>query len=367
MKFNKKLLRRILSVMAAVVILISSTCFGLTASASEVYNYLDFLTNVQVNEDFNIVTVRLPCFSSRFDIYGGYGGDSSQHAFSSSFTTDFVNFKDNEYPYDIQISPSWDGKTANFIDLSNLPSDTEINVWISIDSRYPGSGSTTTGDPVIPEWGFTWVTSGARFHYMDKDFKRVGTTMGQFGVFDPAGSDGNPEDSSTLFLSLGLLSYPSNAAYFYPVFYLNDCRFEYDTTLTMSVTNYELVFHIDTLVAGGQHGQLLDEINDKLSEQGKYIDPETGDIVPIPPKETIPAPDMDSVHDEIEDFKDQIAVTYPDFDDLDTDLADLVNYDTFLLYAGSFFALWKNDTLVTFFIIIFTFVIISYFFFGKKG
>lgn len=281
-------MKRIIIFSLLIALIVPVFCF---AASAESLNYEDYITNIRIDEGKSIVTIDLPCHSNRYDVYPSLGEGES--AFQQSLTYTFQPYSTG-IDYDINLSPCWDGRTVNFLSLLNLPNNVEVNAWINIESRKYQSIQ-----PVIPSADYYWSTSGVRFQYYF-DGQRVGTSLGSFGLWDNQPIEGD-NFYTFQFYGDGVLRDPNpypddekQPEYFhsannvYPTFYLNNVRFEQATDLTFTIVKYQLVIHLEELLfSDGNYTKLLEIINQRLAEQGKFLDQITGVIkavpTPIPP------------------------------------------------------------------------------------
>lgn len=372
MKLNKKLMLRILSGISAVVIIL--VCCPFSASAAT-YNYLDYMTNVRVSEDRNIVTISLPCDVSRFDLFPS-NMDVKETTFKDYLIYHFDDYDSTGITYDLTVSPSWTTSgSVNWLSLDNMPNNTEINFWLSIETFTGGRNDPATA--VYPFEDFDWSTSGGRIFYYDgsEHLKTKGLDFGYSHT-----SSGTPVH---YFYGESILVDPgsANSIYFvyadrmYPNFYLNGLMFNEACDLKIGVAKYEVVLHIDSLVVSGQHNQLIEEINVHLAEQGLYIDPLTGDITHIKPgvgEDDSLLNDSNNKFNEdysgFDSFDDAlIGLQEIDVDGFETDIRNLVDTNSFLAVIAPFREMWKYEPFPQIFLIVTTLVVISLVFFGKKG
>lgn len=374
MKLNKKSMLRICSLLSAALILIVS--FAVPVSHAASYDFLDYMTNVQVYDDRNIVTFSLPCTTSRFDIRPS-DMDIKETAFKDYLIYHFDDYDTTGTTYDLTISPSWTSSgRVNWLLLNNIPNNTEINVWLSLESYTGGRNDTATA--FYPLEDYDWSSSGGRIFYYNGS-EIVKTKGIDFGFSYT--TTGNPPIH--YFLGTGFLQDPSSPGAMnfmsvdrmYPNFYLNDLRFNEACDVKIGVYKYEVVLHIDTLVYTGQHGKLLDAINDKLVAQGLYIDPLTGDITHIKPGL---GEDDNLLNDSNDKFKEDYS-GFDSFDDallglqeidvesFDTDIRNLVDPESFLAVISPFREIWNYQPFASILLIVVTLIVISLVFFGKRG
>lgn len=372
MKLNKKCLQRVCAFLSAGLIVAASSVFPVPQAAT--YDFLDYMTNVRVTDDRNIVTISLPCDISRFDLYPS-NMDIKETTFSDYMVYNFQDYESTGISYDLTLSPSWSNKSVNFLSLNNIPNNTEINVWLRIETYTGGRNDLTTA--LYPYEDYEWDSEGGRIFYY-KGADKVRTLSVDFGYYD------TPSNTPFhYFLGLGLLYDPLDPTgsdfvsvdRMYPNFYLNGLRFNGDCDMKISVDSYEILLHIDSLVATGQYGKLLDCINDKLVSQGLYIDPKTGDITHIKPG----VGEADSLLDQSNDkFKDNYTGfdSYGDamlgfkeigVDNFHSGINNLVDPDSFLTVISPFREMWNYQPLSSILLIVVSLIVISLVFFGKRG
>lgn len=374
MKLNKKSMLRICSLCSAALILVVSFCTPVSYAAS--YNFLDYLTNVRVDQDLNIVTFSLPCYGSRFDIWRS-DMDVKESCFEDILFYHFDDYDETGVSYDLTVSPSWTNKKVNMLLLDNIPNNSEINMFLGFEF-YSGSQN-SSGTALTPDEDFVWSYSGGRiFYYMGSE--RVKTTAIDFGYL---GTDYSIARPIHYFQGIGFLQDPTapGAMNFigvdrmYPHFYLNDLRFFEPCDLKINVLQYEVVLHIDTLVYTGEYGHLLDVINDYLVKQGLYIDPKTGDITDVKPG----TGEADNLLNESNDkFKEDyngfdsfddalLGLQEIDVESFDVDIRNLVDTESFLAVISPFREIWNYQPFSSILLILVTLIVISLVFFGKRG
>lgn len=260
-----------------VVICLLIPCFCFSASAAD-FNYLDYITNVTVSEEFNIVTCRFPASPFSMTIYPERSNSSSfNNVESCSYVFDTMQ------QYRFMITPS----SQNYIYLGNLPDDTELNVYLDIASFDYDSSSPR------PErtWTMDIADADGRFYYYDANHQ----VLNDYTNYEVAAGWLDPEGVTDQYMLQGFIfdnpdqdSPIVDESYFVrPRLFLfgvqfNDLMGSDTVSVEFHVTEYEIVFFIDSLILGGDYDKILDKINDHLKDQGKQIDTLTGEITRIP-------------------------------------------------------------------------------------
>lgn len=255
-------------------------CFFISVSAAN-YDYMDYITNIRVDGDMNIVTVELPLGQSRFDIipyYDGLQGEKETYI-RDELKYPFSIYADSGISYDIYIQPNY----GSFLKLYNIPDDTEINLWVELYSY--DLETDVPGSTLKPAWDFTYTQTTSLYTYLDTEYKALYSHGGAFGLWEDLGGfeqsyydvtalqDNNDDDPTAI----------TGAAYVYPSLRFKGCKFNSSGSVGMHISLYEITLHIDTLIAGdGKYDELLDEINDALADQGKKIDKLTGAVEDLP-------------------------------------------------------------------------------------
>ena len=131
------ILKKILPVVLVLALCIC--CIPSTASATD-FSYLDYITNVRVDGDLNIVTCEFPANPFHLYIYPELDADNPVSArYKDRVIADFDPYQS----YDITIVPS----AGNTIYMGNLPDDTEMNLYLEV-MRYDAS-SGVVGDTIV--------------------------------------------------------------------------------------------------------------------------------------------------------------------------------------------------------------------------
>ena len=271
------------------IICVISLCvpFLLVPSSADDMNYLDYITEITVSEEYNIVTCKFPASPFSMTIYPEFNADQPlQFRNVGQVITDFYTTQS----YNINITPS----STNYLWLGNLPDDTELNIYLDVSYFDPESASPR------PERDYYMDVRSplGRFYYYDKnhtelkDYTNYQVNVGLYdtdGINDTYMMQGfifdNPDGEDTVL--------PDETQFMKPVFIFHDVSFTDPTggdnvTAEFHITEYEVIIFIDSLLLGGEYGEVLDEINQALASQGKHINTITGAIervpIPKPPK-----------------------------------------------------------------------------------
>lgn len=356
-----------------VVLFIPST--SVSAASYNTYNYLDYITNVRVDDELNIVTVSLPITEFRMDIWN----DRSDEA-DTFFNVSKANYYFDPFTtYTIKIEPG----TKDYLYVGNIPLDTEIDVYIDVSSYDYNLTPDIYETIPIPSWYMDVGSVDGHFYFYDLLFKRLPEVCD----YDVSGGYYEwPESSDEYSRTYGLIGFLESdvyefiklkkAAYFRPAIFLDNVTFSDNCDVTFMVPKYELTFHINSLLVGGEYGEVLGTINDHLASQGKYIDPKTGDVKLInsshfPGVPTLP--DQGSVNDSLSGMDEVVNSNIsdgkldPDLSNIDLGLTDNFPLGAVVMLCAPFQILWDNSLFLNIFIIIFTICLSAYFFFGKRG
>ena len=265
-------------------------CFSFSASAED-FSWKDYIKDVDVSN--GLITISLPANPTTFDIYPS-GREHESFNGVHQLYYQFESYEETGMSYSLQITPS----SSNFLYLGNIPDDTELNIMLDIRSVINPEGDTVNDLPTIPAWNFETARYYAHMYLFNEAHERIAFRSMQFGQWYIPGQT-EPDDwynSDTVgsFYATATLSdvlgnfddteYLDNAQYFRGSYFFENMYFSSYTDCKISVTNYELVLHMDTLLSDtGEYSDILELILSVLAKRGETIDLLTGDIVPIPP------------------------------------------------------------------------------------
>lgn len=308
------MLKRIIVVICVLVLFVSFAC--LSVGAAEL-DYNDYVTDVQVDGDNDIVTVSFPVDGALIQLYDGSFNFITEGYGSLSF--DAVS----NFAYRIDIMPLW----GNYLDLTNIPQDTSISMSLHTDS----SGL-----------GFFWadsVTSQVMLAFpYDNSLRWV--------FFDEVRNDNfDYTYSFNLDKSTGTGSYYPSVRFDY-VFrnvYLDAGQ------RSISVDSFTLHMSISSLYrlqqTSGKTNQILSEVEKQLADQGKTLDEvlesqkdtnnKLDDIInrPVEPE----TPSGSDVFDDLDDAENEIRDEAQSGLDAGLDIQNNV-LDIFLQYTSAFAA-----------------------------
>lgn len=299
------ILKKILPVVLVLALCIC--CIPSTASATD-FSYLDYITNVKVDGELNIVTCEFPANPFHLYIYPELDADNPVSArYKDRVIADFDPFQS----YDITIVPS----AGNTIYMGNLPDDTEMNLYLDI-MRYDASAGDSPPFP-IPTWTMDVGAVLGRFNYYDANHQQ----LKEFTNYDVNTGLFDSTDWVDTYLMTGFLydnpdqdtPIADETQFMSPVLLLRNIRFDEFATVTFQLQKMEIVFHIDALVLGGQYNEILDVINKKLATQGKQIDKISGALYNTPKPIKPPGSDHIQENIDLEDGLDDLAKFH--FDD----------------------------------------------------
>lgn len=121
---------RCLPVFLVVVLVIGLCAFSASAAESlplNIFNYNDYVTNVEVFEDLDIVTVELPLSDTEWQLYTG-DGNLHGHTFGSS---SFYWYAISDDTYSLYSYPNG---SHNRMGLTNIPSNTYCAVSFRVET-----------------------------------------------------------------------------------------------------------------------------------------------------------------------------------------------------------------------------------------
>lgn len=348
MKLNiQKIAYRAIPVLTALVVIVSCVAVPARAATSTVNGYTvidynDYISDVKVDGDNDVVTVILPdnMYSmTRRDIFGSdYKEGISPWVLAVYYWID--------EPISAGVFCPSGAVNKRYLDLSNIPD---------------GSIFTTTNrveiEPVADDpTGIFEIVYRSRIAYYDADFKLIEnqTSPAEELLYVPA------EWEYEMKYEVAIKK-PDGAKYCMTYFYFDVLSCPYNDAYT-SYIYYEfakpkLQMSISSLYRlqeqTGKTNKLLEDVINGTPEQGEAV----GGAV-------------DGMHDaagELEDIGDQLAgVDKPDADSIDVSLDSLVPYNAMLAYTAPIQVLWENPTLLGMLSIVIALVIVSWVFFGKK-
>lgn len=234
--------KRILVIASCVALLVCS--FALPASAAEL-DYNDYITNIQVDGDNDIVTVSFPVQNALYQLY-----DSSTNLLLSQLGS--LNFyADSNSKYRIDIVPLW----PDVIDLSNIPQGAVLALDFQSDASGLGFWDAVNLD----------VLCYLAFPYGSGTYWRsVRPVLSE--NFDPSFSFNlDKSDDNGSFFSAVDLQFS-----FHNIDFLDSGAKQLEAkslTVTMSISS---LYRLQQQT--GKTNEILSEVEKQLADQGKTLD-----------------------------------------------------------------------------------------------
>lgn len=261
------------------------SCFFFSVSAADL-SWKDYIKDV--DPDTGTVTISLPVTPTTFDIYPS-GLEMESFNGVEQLVYHFQSYEETGREYSLQITPG----SSNFLYLGNVPDDTEINIWLDIRSVAYPEGGTHNDSPVIPVWNFDVARYNAHLQYFDASHQRIALKYLEFGEYFWAGDDPSGEVTSSQFYATHILQDPlgtmesgeyfQNAQFFRTTYFLEGLRFHSSEDVKITVTNFDIVFHMGSFIEGdGEYSEILEIILSELSKRGQTLDMVTGEIIRKP-------------------------------------------------------------------------------------
>lgn len=362
MKLNmKKIARRIFPVVTAVVILIS---MSFSASAETiVYNLNDFVTNVDIDGENDLMSVVIPRKLNRWhSILNGSSSNyiKGQPIYNLQLKSDWLPDEEasiNEFS--VVYLPFGGG---NYFDVSSLPISTSFTLQNVVLYFVLNNGQ-----------GFnTDVFQNFSVQYYDENYKYISTQwIDKEYTFTP----GNVETFTYNLEDITFtLDKPKNAKFALFRMILNfDAFYFHQNYSTLSVDIGDFVFDMRIssayreMLQAEENSRLMNEINNQLAEQNKTME----DILNGTPEQNEQISgavgEMGSAGDKLGDLSDQMQVEHPDASNMNVSINSFIPETSLLAYTGPILAFWENDSLQAMLIIVLTLVLVSWVMFGKKG
>ena len=346
----KSMFWRILFTVICVTLLICS--LSLPASAA-VLDYNDYVTNVKVDGDNDIVTVSFPLDSMRISLIEiGVGEVASVVGSSLSV----VVSADTRYV--VRCYPLGDS-----ISLSNIPSDTVCSLSLSIDSR---------------SWGYIDVTNA----YSSFGFAYYGKS----GNFLDLIWGGLNHDNEWDMTASEVLTPVPDAFSFLPMGDFCDFSFWEGRTVDIGVYYFTMTMTISSLYRlqqqSGKTNEILTEVEKQLADQGKTLDEvldaqkdtnnKLDSIINGSSEQQNAADrfkdDIGSASDSLDAAGDALnQVPKPNISAGSLVPNDVLSGNDYLVYVASIQEFWKSDVLSAVTLILGSMILISYVLFGEKG
>lgn len=319
---------RILPVITAAVVLISSLSFPTSAA---VLDYRDYIVDIVVEGDKDLVTLYIPSSMAYWHILD-HAGNISQ-----AWTGNVAVWHTGEV-HNVQFFPF--GKD-NVFTLDDFPDGTEVTFGIFISSQTQVLYSATDLYMVYP--------FSSEFGIIDTDGSGTNILFDYTFVIDRSFADGNfyvrADIDSVHSLSGGHVEYSAGP-----------------TTVTFSISSAYRDY-----IENGKNQELMDEIKDQLAEQNKTLE------------EILSGSKEDQ--DAADDFKDKTDSVLGDLgaagdaleslDKPDVDVQGLVPSQllsgSYLNYIAVLATSWNESTLTSMVTIMVGFLLISLLLHGKKG
>ena len=217
-------------------------CAMVLPASAAVYDYNDYVTNVIVDGDSDLVTVVIPFDSSRISLYD-YNSGHADHV--ESINALFTVSEGHSYALDLTLY------YPDSISLADIPSGTILTIDADVQLMHGFLDVTT-----VSEKGF--------FYFYDSDMDRVGT----YSV----------DVVSTGFFkwSIELPSYDVSYKSFCPGISYDGFVPNEDTTISVSINSVTLEFSISSLLrlqqTTGKTNAILSEVEKQLAENGLTLE-----------------------------------------------------------------------------------------------
>ena len=326
------------------IVLITFVLPSFSASAED-FSWKDYIKDVDVSN--GLITISLPANPTTFDIYPS-GREHESFNGVHQLYYQFESYEETGMSYSLQITPS----SGNFLYLGNIPDDTELNVMLDIRSVVNPEGDTVNGLPTIPAWNFETARYYAHMYLFNEARERIAFRSMQFGDWYIPGQTEPDEwynsDTVGSFYATAILSdvlgnfedteYLDNALYFRGSYFFEGMEFSSYTDCKISVTNYELVLHMDTLLSDtGEYSDILELILSVLAKRGETIDFITGEIIRQPVSQRPEGSDVvDNVIRFDTDFSSSAAMGYDNALSFSTGVGEVLStFGPALLAASS--------------------------------
>lgn len=343
MKINiQKIAYRAIPVLTAFVVIVSCVAapvMAATVNGKTVIDYNDYVSNVEVDGDNDIVTVSLPPY-----LYGYQSDDSNGKNFTQGVPLGSL-VSNNRKAVTAALYFPGAGVTNTYLDITNIPDgsifSTTGKVWLETNTL--GSG-------------FFEGTFYTNIHYYDSNFNLISTETSTIY------SMGDTNGAYVYELKWNfVMEKPDNAVYCITSFRFringfyqgasadNVFWFDFDfPKLKMSISS---MYRLQEQT--GKTNELLQNLIDGTPEQGEAV----GGAVD----------DMHNAAGELENMGDQLAgVEKPNMDNVNVSWDAAVPYAAMMAFVAPLNALWENPTLLGMLTIVLTLVLISWVFFGKK-
>lgn len=324
---------------ALTVVAVLIISLAVPASAVELIDYNDYVTNVGVDGDNDVVVVQFPSEWAYWGVWIPYPTSTWQvRGYGSSITWTASNARD------LVLYPVGDAG-SRLLDLSTIPNGSIFSFGIQIASDYAHESG-------------NWEL---QVYYLDADGNTLTSDVVSMGSFT-----GYYEECSFT------VAKPNGAKSMYFRFYVHSIEpLEEQYTLTMSIHDFQLQMSISALyrqqLLTGKTNELLEQVSDQLEEQGKTLD------------EILSGSQEDQ--DAANDFKDQITDQEEAIKDAEGVIDSAVNVDTtevnnFFInlmlqldipYANTLALFWESTLLHNLLLMAAIFALLSFILFGKKG
>ena len=348
LKRMRTLALRVIPMITAVIVLVSSLTFSASAAwipedpPLHFYDYNDYKIATSIDGDYEIVTGSLPVADSEWQIYvedGPFGRYFNTMSIPVNIHPDYVT--------DVYCYPHGSG---NRLKLSNIKKGTKASVVFSVSSDTSEKADFITAELYYCDSSGRLFMGSEGSSYVTDTWLDGSTVELTFNISPPAGAVG-----VMLRISLQDLTSPY--------------EYDYDTEITL--LSYTLDLSISSMYIlqqqTGETNRLLEDVSDQLESQGKTLE------------EILNGTKEDQ--DAADEFKDKADSAIGDLgsagDALDSLEKPSVNVGSlvppellgtsYLNYISVLSVVWNQRTLTSMVTIMVGFFLLSLLLFGKKG
>lgn len=278
------MIKRILIFSLILVFVFSVLVFPVGA---EILDYNDYVSDIVVDGENDIVTVTLPVSSSRIAVFNQHTGIWESNVEGVSSSTVSMN---NHTEYSVRFVPDY----LNQIGVDNIPDGTQILIKIGIDASNPNN---TFAHPQMADVLYYYLADGSVVSQVMSEGLTVSlpelATLGlSYTLSYPA------ENTKAFSFSMDLQNFKfSQYGTDYPLFSDNVTFTVYSYSLTMSISSLYRQQQIS-----GKTNKLLSAVEDQLEENGQKLDEIiNGSVDPTPPPESDKVDDLEDLEGELRD------------------------------------------------------------------
>lgn len=310
-------------------------CFAFPASA--LYTYEDYISNMEVDGENEIITVTLPIDRTRLQVWNSDWSVIARENGSS------ISFSVAELAtYHFGIYPMY----GDALSVSDLPNGSSLTFSYSISDSAPG---------------YQTPSSFGEFTY----YNAAGVELRNDRVNGPTQAI---SDTYSFTFTLNKPDTADNCAF---SLHIGNFMPYYSGRVTLVVKEVKMGISISALYRQqqltGKTNKLLDEVNRQLEEQGKTMN----DILNGTPEQNESANNAAGVlgdkGEQLGNLAGDIQPNKPNLDSVSTNVSDIVPSTgvSFLTSAISPFA--NNELVIKLLVIVATLILVSYVLFGKRG